>query len=230
VGTSSDEFAYGGSAPVVTPSWTTTGTGILWVNWAGGEGTVNRQLRAYNPIPVKGVLQQIWSAPSGAAVRLTQPGVGGNRIYVGGYDGVIRGYGSPVANPLSGGAVSFPDTPVGRSSSTTATFTATRPLTVTGISITSGSFELGIPAPTLPGVVGSGQSWAHQRVGSRDLHAVGAVSGRCGGDFERSMGPQRVRGVHDDRCDLHGRRRGKPDRAGVASARRRGVGRCWVGR
>jgi hypothetical protein len=150
VGTSTDTFAYGGSAPVMTSSGTTSGTGILWVNWAGGEGTTHGQLRAYNPIPVNGQLQQIWSAPSGAAVRLTQPGVGGNRVYSGGYDGVIRGFGAPVENPLSGGAVSFPNTTVGTSSTTTATFTATRPLTVTAISISGGSFKLGSPAPALP--------------------------------------------------------------------------------
>jgi hypothetical protein len=62
-------------------------------------------------------------------------------------------------------------------------------------------------------------------IGGRDHHPAwasgdrdGGVRSDCARDFERSMGPQRVRGVDGDRCDLHGRRCGKPDRAGVASA------------
>ena len=101
VGSSTDAFGYSSSSPVVTSSGTTSGTNILWVNWADGPGSTTAQLRAYNPIPdANGNLDLLWSAPSGASVKLSEPGVGGNRVYVGGFDGVIRGFGSPVAEPL----------------------------------------------------------------------------------------------------------------------------------
>ena len=88
VGASADAFGYSSSSPVVTSSGTTSGTGILWVNWADGPGSTTAQLRAYNPIPdAQGHLDLLWSAPSGASVKLSEPGVAGNRVYVGSGDG-----------------------------------------------------------------------------------------------------------------------------------------------
>ena len=64
-------------------------------------------------------------------MRLTSPGVGNNKIYLGTTDGIIRAYGSPVQSPFTGGAVGFPNTTVGSSATVTDTFTASQALTVT---------------------------------------------------------------------------------------------------
>ncbi len=136
VGSSTDAFGYSSSSPVVTSSGSTSGTGILWVNWADGPGSTTAQLRAYNPIPdANGNLDLLWSAPSGASVKLSEPGVAGDRVYVGGFDGVIRGFGSPVVSPLAGGSLGFANTVVGQSSTLTDAFTANTAITVTGVSV-----------------------------------------------------------------------------------------------
>ncbi|MGA8723717.1 MAG: choice-of-anchor D domain-containing protein, partial [Acidimicrobiales bacterium] len=159
VGSSTDAFGYSSSSPVVTSSGTTSGTNILWVNWADGPGSTTAQLRAYNPIPdATGNLDLLWSAPSGASVKLSEPGVGGNRVYVGGFDGVIRGFGSPVASPLSGGSLGFSNTVVGQSSTLSDTFTATTAITVTGVSVSGSAYAIGSTTPALPASLGAGQT------------------------------------------------------------------------
>ena len=151
VGQSTDTFAYGSSSPVVTSNGTTSGSAVLWVNWAPAEYSPNGQLRAYNPIPdPSGNLDLLWSAPSGTAAKLSTPGVGNNRVYIGGVDGILRGYGSPVQNPLTGGGLQFPDTTLGASSTLQDTVTATEPLTITGISVSGPGFTGGPLGFNLP--------------------------------------------------------------------------------
>ena len=160
VGSSADAFGYSSSSPVVTSSGTTSGSDILWVNWADGPGSTDAQLRAYDPVPdAQGTLTELWSAPSGASVKLSEPGVGGNRIYVGAYDGMLRGFGSPVQAPLTGGSLAFPDTTVGSTSTRTDTFTATTALTVSATA-TSGPFTVGAATPALPTALAAGGSFA----------------------------------------------------------------------
>jgi hypothetical protein len=160
VGASTDAFAYGGTSPVVSSSGTTSGTSVLWVNWVASEGSSYGQLRAYDPVPdAQGDLRLLWSGPSGAAVRLTSPGVGNNKVYLGTTNGIIRGYGSPVQSPLVGGAVGFPDTTVGSSAPVTDTFTATVGLTVTGLSVSGAPFSVGAPSSPLPFTVAKGASF-----------------------------------------------------------------------
>ena len=157
VGASTDAFAYGGTSPVVSSSGTTSGTSVLWVNWVASEGSSYGQLRAYDPVPdAQGDLRLLWSGPSGAAVRLTSPGVGNNKVYLGTTNGIIRGYGSPVQSPLVGGAVGFPDTTVGSSAPVTDAFTATVGLTVTGLSVSGAPFSVGAPSSPLPFTVAKG--------------------------------------------------------------------------
>ena len=62
-GQSSDAFGFGSSAPVITSNGTTSGSAIMWTIWSPDGTGVGAQLRAYNPVPVDGVLQEIWSAP-----------------------------------------------------------------------------------------------------------------------------------------------------------------------
>jgi hypothetical protein len=151
VGQSNDSFAYGSSSPVVTSAGTTSGSSVLWVNWAPKEYSTSGQLRAYSTVPdSKGVLDLLWSAPTGQAAKLSTPGISGNRVYVGGYDGVIRAFGSPVSSPLSGGGLRFPNTTVGESSSQTARFTATETVTVSKVALSGSGFSLGTTTPALP--------------------------------------------------------------------------------
>jgi hypothetical protein len=159
VGSSTDAFGYSSSSPVVTSSGTTSGTGILWANWADGPGSTTAQLRAYNPIPdSSGHLDLLWSAPSGASVKLSEPGVAGDRVYVGGFDGVLRGYGAPVQSPLAGGSLGFPNTTVAQSSTLTDTFTANTAVTVDGVSASGAAYSLGAPSPSLPVSLAAGQT------------------------------------------------------------------------
>jgi hypothetical protein len=161
VGSSSDAFGYSSSSPVVTSSGTTSGTSILWANWADGPGSTLAQLRAYNPIPdAEGKLDLLWSAPSGASVKLSEPGVADNRIYQGGFDGVIRGYGAPVQSPLAGGSVGFANTTVGHGTTVQDVFTANEAETVTAITSTGSAFSLGTPSSPVPITMSANQTFS----------------------------------------------------------------------
>ena len=76
-GHSSDAFGFGLSAPVVTSNGTTSGSALMWTVWSPNGTGVGAQLRAYDPVPVDGVLQEVWSAPVGTASKFNPPGVVG---------------------------------------------------------------------------------------------------------------------------------------------------------
>ena len=59
VGTSADNFGYTSGSPVVTSSGSASGSALVWVIDSTGSTGANAQLRAYNPIPVNGVLQLV---------------------------------------------------------------------------------------------------------------------------------------------------------------------------
>jgi iron transport multicopper oxidase len=156
--TSSDAFGFGSSAPVITSVGTNPGTALVWMTWmTNGSGT-EAQLRAYDPVPVGGHPVLRWSAPIGTASKFAMPGVGAGRIYVGTRDGHVLGFGSPVAQPLTGPATSFPNTTIGSSSQETVTLTATGTVTVNGLSSSSSQFTVGTPTPALPAHLTAGQT------------------------------------------------------------------------
>jgi hypothetical protein len=161
VGSSTDPFGYSSSSPEITSSGTTSGTSVLWVNWSSAPGATGAQLRAYNPVPdAQGNLDLLWSAPSGIAPKMTEPGIGGNRVYMGGYDDVLRGYGAPVQSPLAGGSLGFPNTTVSQSSTQTDVITANVALSVNTLSV-SGPFGLGATSPApLPISLTPGQTFS----------------------------------------------------------------------
>ena len=107
------------------------------------------QLRAYDPVPVNGAMQLVWSAPVGTASKFNPPGVAGNRIYVGTRSGSVEGFGAPVASPVTGPSPTFPATVVGQSSTQPVTLTASSTATVTSITPT-GPFTVGTPSTPLP--------------------------------------------------------------------------------
>jgi outer membrane protein assembly factor BamB len=158
-GTSSEAFGFGSSAPIVTSDGTSPGSALIWIVWApNGEGT-GAQLRAYDPIPVNGEPVLRWSAPVGTSTKFAIPGVGAGRLYVGTRDGHVLAFGSPVTPVLSGPATAFPTTTDGSSSELTLTLTATREVELSSLVSSSPSqFKLGVPSPSLPATLTTGQT------------------------------------------------------------------------
>ena len=154
---SAPDYGFGSSGPVVTSDGTNSGSALVWIIWSA-EGTgVGAQLRAYDPVPVNGVMQLVWSAPIGTASKFNDPGVAGNRIYVGTRTGVVEGFGAPVSSPVTGPSPTFPSTVVGQSSTQTLTLTASSPATVTALD-SSGPFTLGTPSISLPASLTTGET------------------------------------------------------------------------
>jgi hypothetical protein len=157
VGTSSDAFGFGTSAPVITSNGATSGSALLWTIWSPDGTGVGAQLRAYNPVPVNGTMQLVWSAPVGTASKFNPPGVAGNRMYVGTRTGAVEGFGAPVTSPVTAPAPTFPATVLGQSSTQTVTLTASTTATVTSIKVT-GPFTVGTPSKTLPATLTTGST------------------------------------------------------------------------
>jgi outer membrane protein assembly factor BamB len=132
VGTTSDNFGYTSGSPVITSTGTTSGSALVWVVYSTGPGGANAQLRAYDPVPVNGVLKMRYSAPIGTAVKFAVPATDGGRVYVGTRDGKVLGFGRPTTAVLTTKPFDFGSTAVGSTENATATVTANRDLTVTG--------------------------------------------------------------------------------------------------
>jgi HYDIN/CFA65/VesB family protein/putative pyrroloquinoline-quinone-binding quinoprotein len=158
VASSSDVFGWGSGSPVITSNGMTSGTALVWVIWSPNRGGAGGQLRAYDPVPVNGKPVLRYSAPIGTATNYSVPGIGQGRLYVGTRDGTVLAFGSPVSQPLSGFALSFPRTTIGSSSQQTLTLTANQSLTVSSLTSTSTQFALGAPSHALPAALSAGQT------------------------------------------------------------------------
>ncbi len=175
VGQSPDAFGFGSSAPVVTSDGTTSGSALVWTVWSADGTGAGAQLRAYDPVPVDGVLQLVWSAPVGVSSKFNPPGVADNRLYVGTRDGHVLGFGAPVGAPVTSTVPTFPATVVGQTSTETETITAQSALTITALT-PSGPFTLGARCPGPSGDTRTGP--AADRAGElspRPLRAPPAV-------------------------------------------------------
>ena len=157
VGQSSDAFGFGSSAPVVTSDSTASGSALVWTVWSPDGSGAGAQLRAYDPVPVDGILQLAWSAPVGTASKFNPPGVADNRVYVGTRDGNVLGFGAPVGAPFSAPSPTFPATVDGQTSTEMQTVTANSPVTIKSFNAT-GPFTLGIPSQALPATLAAGAS------------------------------------------------------------------------
>lgn len=149
-GTSWDGWGFSSSAGVVTSDSLSSGTALLWAIWAPNGTGAGAQLRAYDPVPVAGRMVLRFSAPIGTSSKFALPGVGDGRVYVGARDGHVLGFGAPVDNPLSLPPLTFPATTIGQSTQLTATVTALKSVTVTGLSSSDPAFALGTPSKSLP--------------------------------------------------------------------------------
>ncbi|MFG2692466.1 choice-of-anchor D domain-containing protein [Kitasatospora sp. NPDC048407] len=158
-GTSSAEIGHYPGSPIVTSDGMTSGSALVWVvcpDPKGKDGS-NAQLRAYDAVPVNGVLTLRWSAPIGTAVKFAKVGVGSGRVYVGTRDGRLIAFGSPSQAALTGTPVDFGQVAVGAAGNATTTVTAARGVTVTAIT-TAAPFSATPPA--LPVTLNTGGTLA----------------------------------------------------------------------
>jgi outer membrane protein assembly factor BamB len=134
VGMTADNFGYASGSPVITSTGSTSGSALVWVVYSTGSAGDGAQLRAYDAVPVNGVLTLRRSLPIGTSVKFSVPGTDGGRLYVGDRNGNLIGFGRPTTSPLDMKSYDFGSSPVGVTANRTVTATATRPVTVSGVS------------------------------------------------------------------------------------------------
>ncbi|MFD8481471.1 choice-of-anchor D domain-containing protein [Kitasatospora sp. NPDC059673] len=156
-GTSSAGIGHYPGSPIVTSDGTTSGSALVWIVCADGGDGVNAQLRAYDAVPVNGILKLRWSAPIGTAVKFSKVGVGSGRVYVGTSDGHLVAFGSPSQAALTGSPVDLGQVAVGATGNATATVTAARNVTVTAITTTA---PFSATPPALPVTLNTGATLA----------------------------------------------------------------------
>jgi hypothetical protein len=157
-GQSADAFGFGAGGPVVTSNGTQSGSALVWTIWSPNASGVGAQLRAYDPVPVNGILPLRWSAPIGQASKFASPAVDGMHVFVGTRDGHVMRFGSPVTTPLTGNPVNLPITTVGATATGSTTLTAAFDLTVQSVTVGPAPFSVGAPAPSTPVALTAGQS------------------------------------------------------------------------
>jgi outer membrane protein assembly factor BamB len=146
VGTTSDNFGYTSGSPVITSTGSTSGSALVWVVYSTGPGGANAQLRAYDPVPVNGVLKLRYSAPIGTAVKFSVPATDNGRVYVGTRDGKVLGFGRPTTAVLTTKPYDFGSAAVGTTEDAAVTVTASRDLTITGATADA-PFAVSLTAP-----------------------------------------------------------------------------------
>jgi Abnormal spindle-like microcephaly-assoc'd, ASPM-SPD-2-Hydin/PQQ-like domain len=163
VATSSSTFGYTSGSPVVTSNATNPSSAIVWAVSATGSNGANGTLSAFDAVPPSTctsgspcVMTPIWSAPIGTASKFSVPATDGARVYVGTRDGHVLGFGITTAAPLGAGTPArFGRGAVGVATSKDVTVTASRKVTVSGVSVTSGTstdpFTVGKVTETVKG-------------------------------------------------------------------------------
>jgi Bacterial lectin/Bacterial Ig domain/Abnormal spindle-like microcephaly-assoc'd, ASPM-SPD-2-Hydin len=152
-GVSAGNFGYTSGSPIVTSDGTTAGSALVWVVYSDGPTGTNAQLRAYDATPTNGVLNLRWSASIGTASKFEMPASTGNRVFVGNRSGVLTAFGRPASVALTGPPVDVGQVGVGGQGSGTATLSASRPITVTGVSTTApfSTGAISLPVTLQPG-------------------------------------------------------------------------------
>jgi hypothetical protein len=161
---SGDTFGYGSGQPMVTSNGTTSGSAVVWIIHANNSSGADSQLEAFNPVPVNpgssGSLEEIWQSGTFTSTVFAEPGVDNGIVYVGTKDGTLLAFGALAsATPaLTGTSPSFASTVVSQSTSGTATFTASAPITVNSFVEAGAAFTISTPSLTLPASLSTGQS------------------------------------------------------------------------
>ncbi|QWF78968.1 choice-of-anchor D domain-containing protein [Amycolatopsis sp. CA-230715] len=189
VGATTDNFGYTSGSPVVTSSGDAPGSALVWEVYSTGPNGADAQLRAYDPVPVNGVLNLRYSAPIGTAAKFAVPATAGGKVYVGTRDGKVLGFGRPATAPLTARQLDLGSAPVGGTVTATATVTASKPLTVRGVSA---------PAPFAASLAAPVTLAKGQQLSVPVTFRPGAWGGATGGlAFDTDAGPAAI--------DLHGR-------------------------
>jgi len=157
---SGNVFGYGSGTPIITSNGSKTGSALVWIIHAIGPSGADSQLEAYNPIPVKNTLEEVWSSAPFTSDVFAQPGVDNGIVYVGTPDQTLLGFGALPSRTLAliGTDVNFPATTVSQSVTQNATFTASAPTTVSSFTVSGRRYTMGAPSASLPASLLNGQS------------------------------------------------------------------------
>ena len=156
VGTSTGTFGYTSGSPVVTSTGTNNGSALVWVVYASGPTGANAELRAYDAVPINGVLNLRYSYPIGKAAKFSVVATDSGHVYVGTRDGVIYGVGRPTTALLQTSPYTFTDTAVNTTTNATVTVTANSSFNLTGISATA---PFGAASPSSPVPLAKGDTY-----------------------------------------------------------------------
>jgi hypothetical protein len=154
-GTSSDEYGYGSSSPVVTSDGTVDGSALVWGTWCPTGACRGAELRAYGPVPVDGHLQVAWRSPIGIANKFTPPGVAGGNVYVVTRDGHVIGFGP--TPPLTVDDVAFGDAVIGDRVTRPIELTASEDVTISELASDDPQLSLDLSGVRLPVHLGTGE-------------------------------------------------------------------------
>jgi len=137
-----NSYILGVSHGTVTSLGNQPGTGLFWV-----VDVQNVNIRIFDAVPQDGMLNLIKSFQIPGITKFTRPVFGDGIMYVGTNQGVVYGFGSPVAPPVNCTVGDFGDVGVGNSSTKVAVCSAIIGLTVNGIELQEGAdYELsGLP-------------------------------------------------------------------------------------
>jgi PQQ-like domain len=88
---------------MVTSAGSTAGSALVWAEYAVGGNSAGAELRAYDAVPVAGVLNERWHASIGKMSSFASPGFAGGRVYAGTLDGRVLAFGAR-CGPADAGA------------------------------------------------------------------------------------------------------------------------------
>jgi iron transport multicopper oxidase len=128
---------FGMGIPTVTTYKGQAGTASLWIS------DPNAGLRAFNAVPVNGLLTPISLPPTGGLNKFLRPAFGDGRLYVSDSGGNVMCLGSPVALPLQcTHPVDFGDVAIGSTSTRIVNCTTLIPITsINGCTTGDGTFQ-----------------------------------------------------------------------------------------
>ncbi len=150
-GTSAGAFGYTSGSPEVTSNGTTSGSAVVWTVYDDGPSGDHGQLRAYGATPTGGVLPLLWSASIGRASKFSVSTAYNGVVYVGNRDGDLYAFGTKSNAPIQAAPVDFGRVAVGTSKTVDVTVTASRAMTITGVSPATGVVDVaGATATSVP--------------------------------------------------------------------------------
>jgi hypothetical protein len=83
IGATSQTFGFSSGSPVITSNGAIASSAVVWEVHADNDTGTGGSLDAFDAMPAKGVLPEIWSAPIGDASQFSVPATSDGRVYVG---------------------------------------------------------------------------------------------------------------------------------------------------